>query len=84
MLYRTLNSTKRQNLNVGTTQFRFWYYDGSNLPLTTPVSRPSQIKSLKIAVNIESTVPYKMANEKYLKANPGVYWERTFKPKNLK
>ena len=84
MLYRTLNSTKRQNLNVGMTQFRFWYYDGSNLPLTTPVSRPSQIKSLKIAVNIESTVTYKMANEKYLKVNPGVYWERTFKPKNLK
>lgn len=84
MLYRTVNSTKRQSMNVGITRFRLWYYDANNLPLTSPVSRPSQIKSLKIAINIESTVPYKVSTEKYLKANPGVYWERTFKPKNLK
>ena len=84
MLYRTLNTGKRQTINVGMTRFRLWYYDASNLPLASPVSRPSLIRSLKIAVNIESTVQYKMPNEKYLKANPGVYWERTFKPKNLK
>ncbi len=84
MLYRTFNSTRRQTINVGMTRFRLWYYDANNLPLASPVSRPSLIRSLKIAVNIESTVPYKMPNEKYLRANPGVYWERTFKPKNLK
>src|SRR5207249_4073852 len=78
MLYRTLNSQSAQSINVGITKLRLTYYDASGAPFTTyPVSRPSQIKSLKVSMNIESTVPYIVSNEKYVKMNPGVYWERT-------
>ena len=85
ILYRTVNTQSTQTINLGITKFRLWYYDANGNPFTSyPVSRPSQIKSLKIALNVESTVPYRVSTEKYVKFNPGVYWERTYKPKNLK
>ncbi|HEY6191647.1 MAG TPA: hypothetical protein VI215_04885 [Bacteroidota bacterium] len=84
-LYRTFNSQAAQFINVGMTSLRFVYYDAAGTPYTAyPVSRPSLIKSFKVALNVESTVPYKIKTEKYVKLNPGVYWERAYKPKNLK
>jgi hypothetical protein len=72
-------------INLGLVGFRFSYFNKGDTVLTTnPVTRPAQIKSIKVAVNIESTVPYKETTMKYLKLNPGVYWERIIKPKNLR
>ncbi len=85
VLYKTLNLQAAQPINIGITRFRLSYYDANGNAFTTyPVSRPSQIKSLKLALNVESTVPFKPTTQGYLKLNPGVYWERTFKPKNLR
>jgi hypothetical protein len=84
MFYRTLNAQTAQFINVGFTKFRLTYFDANGNPFTTyPVSRPSQIKFIKLALNIESTVPYILNTEKYVKLNPGVYWERTIRPRNL-
>jgi hypothetical protein len=85
ILNMTLNTSATQKINIGITKFRLTYYDASETPYTTyPVSTPSKISSIKLSMNLESTVPYKLKAEKYVKLNPGVYWERTFKPKNLK
>lgn len=84
ILYRTLNAQKSLAMNMGITRLRFSYFDLNGQPLSCPVSRPSQIKSLRIALTVESTVPYRVTTETYVKLNPGVYWERTFKPRNLR
>ena len=74
-----------ESINLGMTRFRLWYYDKRGSALVgNPISDPSQIKALKVAINIESTVPYKETTMPYLKLNPGVYWERIIKPKNLR
>jgi hypothetical protein len=85
IFYRTLNSQKPQKINLGITRMRFWYYDASGAVITTnPLAFPSVIRSFKVAVNIESIEPYKETSMPYLKLNPGVYWERTFRPQNLR
>ena len=85
ILYRAVDAEPAQTINLGITRFRLAYFDKNGIPFTGyPVSKPSQIKSFKIVLNIESTVPYKASTEKYIKFNPGVYWERTFKPKNIR
>lgn len=85
------SSPTTETINLGITRFRLWYYKTRDTALVTnPVSLPSQIKCLKVALNVESTVPYKeqstMKRNKvsYLKLNPGVFWERLIKPKNLR
>lgn len=84
VLYRTLNSGTAQPINIGLTKFKISYYDSTGTLFSSyPVSLPSHINLLKIAMNIESTVPYVPLEEKYMK-NPGVYWERSFKPMNLR
>lgn len=85
LLYRTLNGGSPQPMNIGLTKFKISYFDSTGGLFTTyPITTPSRIRLLKIAMNIESTVPYIPVEEKYVKQNPGVYWERTFKPKNLR
>ncbi len=85
LLYKSINSQPPQLINAGITRMRFWYYDASGAPLVSnPVASPSKIKSVKIAVNVESREPYKETTMPYLKLNPGVYWERTFKPQNMR
>jgi hypothetical protein len=85
ILYRTLNSQSAKSINLGITRFRLWYSDASGNPFTSnPVSQPSLITCVKIGMNIESTVPYKVTTESYVTKNPGVYWEQIIKPKNLK
>jgi hypothetical protein len=85
ILYTTLNNQSTKSINIGLTRFRLTYYDATGTPFTGyPVPSPSKIESFKISMNIESTVPFSVTTEKYVKLNPGVCWERTIKPKNLK
>jgi len=88
ILYRTLRpqglaGPSTISINLGVTSFKFYYFDITGKPLSLPIARPSLIKSMKVALNLESTVPYKETTMKYLKLNPGVYWERNYKPMNL-
>jgi hypothetical protein len=81
----TVNSQATQLVNIGVTKFRLWYFDVNGNPITVyPAPKPSLIKSFKIAVNVESKVPFVVERESYDKLNPGVYWEKVIKPKNLK
>ncbi|OLD79293.1 MAG: hypothetical protein AUI33_02805 [Ignavibacteria bacterium 13_1_40CM_2_61_4] len=83
-LYRIKNG-QTELINLGLTQFRITYYDSSGKQLTSyPIQRPSHIKSIKIAMNAESLVPYIERSESYLKASPGAYWEQTIKPRNVR
>jgi hypothetical protein len=85
ILYHSINHGALQTINLGITYFRIKYQNSDGQPFTNyPVATPSLIKSLTIALSIESTVPYKESTMKYLKFSPGVYWERTIKPKNLR
>ncbi|MDI6765584.1 MAG: hypothetical protein QME52_01980 [Bacteroidota bacterium] len=85
ILYRKLNSGPLQRINLGITQFRITYQNIQGQPFTTyPVPTPSLIRSLTVVLSVESTFPFKESSMKYLKYNPGVYWERTMKPKNLR
>ena len=85
ILYYTYNKLATRPINIGITRFRLFYFDSSGTPFTTyPVAARSKIKSFKIALNLESIVPYKVTSESYTKLNPGVYWERVFKPRNLR
>lgn len=84
-VYRVLNGSSRK-LNVGATKLSLSYFDKYGTPLTAdPVASPSRIYSVRVALTVESTVPFKGSLEKrYMKFNPGVYWERTFHPANLR
>jgi hypothetical protein len=80
----TLNNQAAQLINIGVTCFRIWYFDASGTPITAyPAPKPSLIKSFKVALNVESKVPFIVQRESYDKLNPGVYWEKVIKPKNL-
>ncbi len=85
IVYRTRNSQARVPIKLGVTKLRFWYYDSSGTVMkTNPVTYPSKIKAFRVALNIESLEPYKQTTMPYLKLNPGVYWERMFKPQNMR
>lgn len=78
ILYRQVNGAPAQRINLGITRFRLAYYDRADQLITdNPVKSPSRIRSIRLAINIESTSPY---DAKYA----GTTWERTITPKNLK
>ena len=78
MLYRTLNGGSAQSMNVGITRFRISYYDSSGaLFAGNKVAAPSLIKSMKVAINMESKEPYDTLYT-------GVCWDRIIKPKNIR
>ena len=84
ILYRTPNNQPASAINVGITRFRIWYYDRNGNPLTAnPLPRPSQVKYMRVGINLESTVPYKATREIYVTLNPGGCWEKIIRPKNL-
>ncbi len=83
LLRRTFNGSQ-QIINVGIIKLKITYYDSIGTQITqNPVTSTKRIKSLRLSVNGESTVPFISSDEKYLKFSPGVYWERTIKPQNL-
>ncbi len=87
VLHRIYNGTDN-HLNVGVTHVKFQYYESNgwidNIITASPVPSPSKIRTIKVILTVESTVPYTKTNEQYVKFNPGVCWERTFRPLNLR
>jgi len=77
VLTRTVNGVPQQ-INLGLTRFRLAYYDTADqLIAQNPVKVPSTIRSIRLAMNLESTSPYDTTYA-------GGTWERTITPKNLK
>src|ERR1041385_1366176 len=77
VLYRTYipkgSTPSTQPINLGITRFRLWYYRDRDTILTgNPIPATSGIKTIKVAINVESTEPYKETTMPYLKLNPGV------------
>jgi hypothetical protein len=78
ILYRQVNGAGAQTINLGITRFRMAYYNGADsLIAENPIKSPSQIRSIRLAINIESTSPYDTTYA-------GTTWERSITPKNLK
>lgn len=78
ILYRQVNGNPAQAINIGITRFRMAYYDANDVLIAqNPVTSPSRIRAIRLAVNMESTSPYD-------KTYAGTTWERTITPKNLK
>ena len=87
-------SSTTTKMNLGTTSFKLYYYkSGSGLgtPFTSyPVTTPSLIKGIKVVLNIEATTLWSENSQKnwnsasFAKFNPGVYWEKFIRPKNLR
>lgn len=83
-LHRVVNGLD-QKINLGTTAFSLSYIDKWGTPITAdPVPLPSVVHGIRIALNVESNVPFRTTTGAYVKYNPGVYWERTIVPKNLR
>ena len=84
LLRRVFNGNDRV-LSSCVTSCRFYYFDRNGMPLNDdPVPLPSEIFAIRLALNVESTVPFKEPNGEFVKTNPGVYWDRTFAPQNLR
>ena len=74
MLYEVIT----QSINLGLTRFHLAYYNEADQLITeNPVKAPSRIRSIRLAMNMESTSPYDTIYA-------GGTWERTITPKNLK
>jgi hypothetical protein len=77
VLTRIANGTP-QSINLGLTRFRLAYYDAADqLIQQNPVKVPSTIRTIRLAMNMESTSPYDTTYA-------GGTWERSITPKNLK
>ena len=86
ILYRKVNTGAAQEINAGVTRFRMWYYDAKDSVTTIPAN----IRTIKIAVNVESPQPILRNRTKAMLSSSsndstysGAYWERTITPKNL-
>ncbi len=78
ILHRQINGNPAQAINIGITRFRLAYYDAADLLINeNPVKSPSKIRTIRLALNVESTSPYDTTYA-------GGTWERTITPKNLK
>jgi len=77
LLFRQVDGTGATPINLGITRFKLAYYDENNILLNeNPVLVPSRIRSIRLAIDIESTSPYDTIYT-------GSTWERTITPKNL-
>lgn len=77
VLYRQVDGVGPSQINLGITRFRLAYYDENKVLLKeNPVSVPSRIRSIRLAIDLESTSPYDTIYT-------GSSWERTITPKNL-
>ena len=90
ILYRQVNANGVQQLNLGVTRFRLWYYDVNG----NVASIPSKIRTIKVAFTIESPQPIIRVMSKASRSldaatlpndttYSGAYWERTIRPRNL-
>jgi hypothetical protein len=78
LLYRTVNGTGSQSIDLGITRFRLTYYDKNKTLITqNPVPSPSRIASITVTMDVESVASYDGAYQ-------GGNWERTIIPKNLR
>jgi type II secretory pathway component PulJ len=57
-LYRQLNNTAAQRMNLGVTQFSLRYRDAENDPITFPVADPRLVAYMEINVAVETQTPY--------------------------
>jgi len=76
--YKGMAKGPKQQINMGLMRFHLAYYDvNDKLIQENPVKIPSLIRTIRLAINMESTSAY---DGKYA----GATWERTITPKNLK
>ena len=73
ILYRSVNAAAPEPVATGVTDLRFLYYDSTGTSTTTPRS----IRAIAVGLTMES-------DSRIAGAYPGVVWERTIKPKNLR
>ena len=73
-IYRSVNGSIPEPIAVGVTEFKMQFYDGKGIPTTTT----SAIRSLSIGMVMENE---SLLNDDF---TPGVYWARTFSPKNMR
>lgn len=85
ILYRSIDSDPPTGATLGQTSFNLQYYDSTgammNIPAadTTDLSVLSRIKSIRVAVTVESPNEL-MSDSTYA----GAYWEEFISPKNLR
>jgi hypothetical protein len=92
ILYRQLNFNPAQPMNVGVTRFQLRYYTAAGAQLTgNPISSPGAIKSYRITINVEGKERFVDSQPTKTLGNPfgdttfvGAYWQRTFKPINVR
>ena len=58
VLYRKVNNTTAQRLEMGVTQFRFKFFNALGDTLLFPISEPREIHSMEISLQIESFAPF--------------------------
>jgi len=92
VLHRKLNSEAPVNMYVGMIGLKIQYYGNNDSPINnTPVSATGSIKSVKVALRIESTDRFFDTRKSQFISNPfndttyaGAYWERKIKPQNTR
>lgn len=73
-LYRSVNGGTPAPIASGVTQFKLRFFDVNGNPTSSPVA----IRTLNVGMVIENET---MLNDDF---TPGVYWSRTFTPKNMR
>lgn len=68
-LYRVINGETPGGANLGVTSFSLRYYNSLGQLLTFPISTPSEIRSIEVAISVESVASM---DQQYRKA----YWRQ--------
>ncbi len=92
ILKQGTNVTESQTLFPGLTRLKIQYFDTTGKPInTTPIAATNTIQSLKFTISLESANRIYDTRREVNFENPfndttyaGAYWERTFKPQNLR
>ena len=91
VMHRQLNNGPVEELHLGLTRGRFWYFNAAGSPLaTTPaVSNPDLIRTIRVGLSIDLAIqvsPFRKANGTiaYDTTFVSAAWERIIKPVNLK
>ncbi len=92
VLLRQFGNGQPQRFYLGMTRFTMRYYDYRDTLLAdNPVANPSDIKSIRLFVSIESSERYYDGAGMQVAANTntdtsyaGIYWERKISPMNIR